>query len=717
MRKFGYLLCAFFSAQFCDAQEKDTAVVLQEVVVKGRKPLVQVFPDKTIINVEAAITNTGATILEVLEKSPGVSIDRNGNISLKGKQGVLVMVDGKPAQLSGTDLNNFLNGIAASQVEVIEIIDNPSAKYDAAGSAGIINIKTKKNRQKGFNGNISLSAGQGKYFRTFNNLILNYYTGKINLFANISANVNRNYTDLYALRSYYGEDNKTITSLLEQPSFFKGKAPSQTMKAGFDYYISQKTTLGAVISGTKFRRTTEGNNTAIWMDELKRTDSIISTRANNRDRFKNITVNINGRHSFSATSELTADFDFIGYRIGNQQHFNNTLTGDNGYSENIDGILPSNIDIFTGKADYAESWNNGAKLEAGWKSSHVETDNRASYFLNGLPDYGKTNHFLYEENIHAAYINVEKKSGKWTLQGGLRYENTSYDAAQLGNAIRKDSSFSRRYDGLFPTLLASVQTDSNNNFSFSAGRRIDRPVFQSLNPFVFVINKYTYESGNPFFVPQYTWNTELTHSYKNILVASLSYSITKDYFSQIFLQDSTGIITYTSGNLDKMENVGLSVSVQCSPRPWWSLNAQANINYKFIKGFVWDERRASLVQGGMNMNNQFNFSKGWSGEVSGYYTLKEQELQEITDPTGELSVGVAKKIFKEKGTVKLSVRDVFHSWWMKGFTTFEKSTEYFKITRDTRVVTVAFAYRFGRQAKASGRSTGGAEEEMNRVRT
>jgi hypothetical protein len=452
------------------------------------------------------------------------------------------------------------------------------------------------------------------------------------------------------------------------------------------------------------------------MDAAKHTDSIIATTANNSDRFKNIGININGRQTFSATSELTADFDFIGYRIDNQQHFINELTGNNGYTENIDGILPSNIDIFTGKADYVESWKSGVKLEAGWKSSHVETDNRASYFLNGSPDYGKTNHFLYEENIHAAYVNVEKKSDKWTLQGGLRYENTSYDAAQLGNAIRKDSSFSRNYDGLFPTLLVSLQTDSNNNFSFSAGRRIDRPVFQSLNPFVFVINKYTYESGNPFFVPQYTWNTEFSHSYKNILVTSLSYSITKDYFSQIFLQDSTGIITYTSGNLDRMENIGLSVSLQLSPAGWWSLSAQANVNYKFIKGFVWDERRASLVQGGMNVNSQFNFAKGWSGEISGYYTLKEQELQEITDPTGELALGVAKKIFKEKGTIKFSVRDVFHSWWMKGFTTFEKSTEYFKITRDTRVATIAFSYRFGRQAKAR-RNTGGAEEEMNRVRT
>lgn len=690
--------------------------VLQEVTVTGKKPFIQIFPDKTIINVESAITSAGATVLEVLEKSPGITIDRNGSIRLKGRPGVLIMIDGKPSQVSGNDLNNLLAGLSAAQIDQIEIMDNPPAKYDAAGNAGIINIKTKKNRQRGFNGNISLSAGQGRYFKTLNNGSVNFFRGKLNLFSNISANQSQGFTDLYAIRSYYDDDNKTVTSLLEQPSFFKGRAPSQTVKAGVDYFPSAATTIGLVAGATSFSRGSSGNNTAIWMNESGNTDSVITTTGDNKDRFRNFTMNINARHSFQRGGELTADFDLLMYRIRNRQHFINEKNGADGYVEDINGNLPSDLDIYTGKADYSKIYNRGLKLEAGWKSARVRTDNRAEYLLNGNLDPGKTNHFLYSENIHAAYLSLEKKKGNLNLQGGLRYEYTGLDAHQLGNAWRKDSSFSRNYDGLFPTALLSLQVDSLHNFTFHSGRRIDRPGFQSLNPFVFVINKYTYQAGNPFYRPQYTWNFEVSHSFKNLLVTSLSYSTTKDYFSQIFLQDSNGFITYTEGNLDRMENFGLSFSVQAQPYSWWSFTTQANVNHKKIRGFVWTAATASLTQANMNINNQFTLQKGWSAELSGFFTLKEQELQEITDPTGQIGFGVAKQLWKNSATLRLNVRDVFYTQAMKGWTTFEQSTEYFRIKRDSRVATISFTYRFGRQAKAMPRrSSGGADEEMRRV--
>jgi hypothetical protein len=313
------------------------------------------------------------------------------------------------------------------------------------------------------------------------------------------------------------------------------------------------------------------------------------------------------------------------------------------------------------------------------------------------------------------YATVEKKKDRVSLQGGIRYENTHYDANQLGNEQRKDSSFERRYDGVFPTAVISVQLDTLNALNFTAGRRIDRPRFQSLNPFVFVINKYTYQAGNPYFVPQYTWNTELSHTYKNMFITSLSFSYIKDYFSQIFFQDSTGIITYTEGNLDNMKNIGLSFSSQLSPATWWSFSLEGSLNHKMIEGFVWDERKASLTQASFNMNNQFNLSDGWSGELSGFYVLREQELQEVTYPTGQLSFGIAKQVLKNNGTLKLTARDILYTQKMEGFTNFRRSTEYFIIKRDTRSASISFTYRFGKQFNTSQRNTGGAEEEMLRV--
>lgn len=710
------------------AQEKDSVTAkafndtstLKEVTVQGKKPPVQILPDKIIINVDASVSNTGTTVLEVLEKSPGITFDRSGGLSLKGRQGVLVMIDGKPSQVSGADLNNLLSGMTSSQVETIEIIDNPSAKYDAAGNAGIINIKTKKNRQKGFNGNASIALTQGRYTRSINTITINKYSGKVNLFATVGANELKNFSKFYALRKYYSEDNQSVTSMLEQPSYFVGNLPTQTLKTGLDYFINKNTTIGMVLSGTLFTRKSTGSNIARWMDAQGKTDSIILTQTNQKERLKNGAINLNIKHSFNSNQELTADIDAVGYRINNNQGFSNRLDEVNGYTEYIQGSIPSKINILTGKADYTHHFAKGLKLDAGWKSSHVKTDNKGEYFYRKTgdwePDYGKTNHFLYEENIHAVYANAERLFGKWTLQAGLRYENTSYDANQLGNPTRKDSSFSRNYDGLFPSATASIQADSLNSFTISAGRRIDRPPFHALNPFIFVINKYTYQSGNPFYRPQYTWNTEFTHSFKNILTTSLSYSITNDYFSQIFTVDKTGIITYTEGNLDRMVNYGISVSTQVSPTSWWSVSGQVNLNHKRIKGYVWENLEASLTQMNFNINNQFSFTRGWSAELSGFMQTREQELQEITEPTGQVIAGVSKQVFKNRGTIRFLVRDIFYTQAMQGNTIFKQATEYFIIQRDSRVANIAFTYRFGKSTKqAARRNTGGAEDEMKRA--
>lgn len=694
--------------------------LLKAVTVSAHKPFVQLLPDKTIVNVESGITNAGATALEILEKSPGVSVDRDGNISLKGKQNVLVMIDGKPTYLSGSNLATYLSGMSASQLEQIEIMTNPPSKYDAAGNAGIINIKIKKNRQQGFNGIFSASYGQGKYWKNNNSLQLNYRTGKVNLFVNYSFNGSKVFTDLYALRKYYDTDNKTITAKLDQPAMIVSPGYTQTLKAGVDYFMSKKTTLGMTITGMDLKRTSYSNSVARWLNASNVADSVVQSSSDSRTTWGNIGANVNLRHVFNTTSELTADVDFLGYRVTSYQHFLNALDAPGGYTEELQGDLPADIYIYAAKADYARRIGKHIKLDAGWKTSHVNTDNNAAYFYRDgndwKEDWGKTNHFKYRETIHAVYGQLQKEAGRWTLQGGLRYEMTSYNANQLGNITRQDSAFSRNYNSLFPTVYVSYKADSLNSFTISAGRRIDRPAFQKLNPFIFIINKYTYQQGNPFYRPQYTWNIEASHLFKDILITTVSYSVTNDYFSQIFLADTIhGTITYTEGNLGRMENLGLSVSTQLAVCKWWSLSAQVGVYNKKIRGVVWNARSASLVQGNMNINNQFHFSKGWAAELSAFGNTSQLELQETTDPVGQISAGVSKQVFNNKGTLKFTVRDIFYTQAMKGLTTFQRADEYFKLTRDTRVATLAFTYRFGKAAKSTRRSNGGANDEIRRV--
>lgn len=698
-----------------------SVTVLQGVTVTTRKPLIELKPDKTIVNVDASVTNVGATALEVLEKSPGITVDRNGTISLKGKQNVMILLDGKPSYLPAADLANYLNGLSASQIELIEIMTNPSSKYDAAGNAGIINIKTKKNKVKGFNGNLNLSYGQGRYYKSNNSLLLNYRNGNYNVYLTYGTNNSQYFTDIYAYRWYYREDNKTITNRYEQLSKITNPLTNHHLKTGIDYSLSKKTTLGLSVTGLYSNRKTRSSATGDWINNNDQIDSTIITTGNNKSVWKNLGFTASGRHTFGSDKELSADLDYLNYDLGNDQFYLNTLTGNNtSYTDGLRGNLPSTLRIFSGKADYTQTIGQSLKMETGWKTSHVKTDNIANYeYLEGndwKPDYSKTNHFLYEETIHALYVNAQQQVGRWSLQGGLRFEQTAYDAHQLGNATRKDSSFSRQYGSLFPTAFASYQADSAHTFSFSAGRRIDRPVFQKLNPFVFVINKYTYQTGNPYFRPQFTWNFEFSHLYKQSLITTLSYSITDHYFSQIFLSDSSGLIIYTEGNLGRMTNVGLSVSSHLAPASWWSLSLQANLNRKQIEGVVVNALSASITQLNMNINNQFRFKGGWSAELSGFYITRAQnDLQEVLDPTGQVAVGIGKQLMKNKATLKLSVRDLFYTQAMQGWTSFQQATEYFKLTRDSRIVTLAFSWRFGKPLKSTPRKTGASDEIKERI--
>ncbi|RYZ31170.1 MAG: hypothetical protein EOO10_00040 [Chitinophagaceae bacterium] len=692
---------------------------LAGITVTTRKQFIELRPDMTVINLDAGISNVGSTALEALEKLPGVTVDKDGNISLKGRSGVTVMMDGKPTYLSGAELSSLLGGMNASQISQVELMDSPPAKYDAAGNAGIINIKTKKNTQQGFNGSVTAAYTQGYYPKTSNNLSLNYQSGKWNIFANYTFGVNNYFTRIYALRTYFKNDGVTVQSLLEQPSFLKGTLTSHNIKTGVDYNISPNTSVGITLTGLNFDRDGSSNNPALWMKPNRMVDSLVKTTTSNQTNWDNLGTAFHFRHNFTPKREFSADFDVIGYRLATNQFFENTSIIPGNYTEASKANIPSEINILSTKADYSEQMKN-VQFDAGWKMSKIKTDNLAAYYKREAgvwkDDLGKSNHFLYEENINAVYSSAQTKLDRFSIQGGLRFEMTSYDADQLGNAIVKDSSFSRQYNSLFPSLFISFEKDSSNTFSFRSSRRIDRPAFQKLNPFLFIINKYTYQRGNPYYRPQYTWNMELDHVYKNILLTGLSYNVTTDYFSQIFPVDSSGIVLYTEGNLGKLQNFGASVGLQLSPTNWWSFSLQTIVNRKKMQGTITKNMVANITQYNLNLNNQFRFANGWSAELSGIYnSTSQQDIQEIVDPSGQLSIGVSKSVLNNQGTLKFAFRDIFYTNWMKGLTTFNNATEYFKLNRDTRVGSISFSWRFGKIFKTNKRSEGASGEEVQRV--
>ncbi len=693
---------------------------LREVEIVSKTPPIEHKQGKVVLDIEASATNAGQSVLDVLEKSPGVAVDRNGGISLQGKPGVLVMIDDKPTYLSGSDLSDMLGAMNSAQVSQIELIANPTAKFDASGNAGIINIKTKKNKQVGFNGSFTLSAGQGVYPKSNNSLLLNYRVGKINTFLNYSISDVEYLTDIYALRKYYNTAN-VLTGTLDQPAYFVGTVFNNTIKTGLDYYVTPKTTIGFTLGGSIVKRDGNNNSTASWLNNNGGIDSAVSTANHSTNHFQNSQVNLNAKHTISALQDISADVDWLRYDIHANQAYDNHLLATGGYDQISQSNIPTKINILSGKADYTLKSKQGATLQAGLKSSYSSTDNVAYYQnLKGaawIDDNTKNNHFIYDEAVSAAYSSYETKSGKFNYQFGLRYEYTLYHAHQLGNALQPDSAFSRNYGSLFPSGYLSYRADTANTLTLTVGRRIDRPAFQKLNPFYSIINKYTYMTGNVYILPQYTINFELSHQYKSWLTNTLSYSIIQDYFSQIFLADpATGALLYTQGNVGHAYNIGWSTLVVSPLTDWWQLTGQATYIHKHFNGFNGYAYTTSIDQLTLNATNIFTLSKKYTGEISGLYTTRSRvDIAELVYPSGQVSLGLSRPVMNKKGTLKLNYRDIFYTTAYEGLTTFPNATEYFKLKRDTRVVTLSFTYRFGKAYKAAKRSDGSAGDVIQRV--
>ena len=697
---------------------------LKEVTVVSKKPFIERKADRTVLNVEASISNTGSTALEVLEKAPGVTVDKDGNISLKGKQGVMIMVDGKPTYLSGPELTNMLRNMSSNQLDQIEIMTNPSAKYDASGRSGIINIKTKKNKQKGFNGSASTAYTQGIYSRTSNSLNLNYKNGKVNLFSTLSANYRNNYQELDIYRRYTNTD-KSTKAIFEQNSFQTRHNGNYNAKLGADFYVSKKTTIGVVLSGVTNPQAQNAENTSFLKSSTGTVDSIVQAISSEHSKWKNGSVNFNLRHVFDSTGrELTVDADYLRYDATKDQRFNNTSYTPQWALKTSDillGELPSAIKIYSAKMDYTHPLKKGAKIEAGLKSSFVETDNTAGYYnLIGnvkSPDYDKTNRFDYKENINAAYINFNKEMKKWSIQTGLRLENTNYEGNQFGNPTKADSAFKNSYTSLFPTLFVGYNPTEKNQFSFSYGRRINRPDYEDLNPFLFFLDKYTYGAGNPFLKPMYSHVLEASHTYKQFLTTTLNYSYTKDMFSEIFRQKDFATIV-SQGNYGLMNDASVSVNAQIPVDKVWDVNIYTEAKYNRFKGILYgDDVDVHATTFLVNVNNQFKFKKGWSAEVSGWYRTKGIEGQILIKSLGQLTTGVQKQVLKNKGTLKLNITDVLNSRNPRGEINFQNTEASFRQHQDNRTATLSFSYRFGKPIKGiQKRKTGGAGTEQNRVK-
>lgn len=693
--------------------------LLKEVTVETTRPFIQQELDRTVVNVANSIIASGSTALEVLEKAPGVIIDQqNDAISLRGKEGVIVQIDGKQTYLAMADVVALLRSTSSDNIDKIELITNPSAKYDAAGNAGIINIRMKKNNNIGTNGSLSLGVGSGRYERERGSIQVNHREKKFNVFGNYSANNGGNYWDFKMSRIQ--ADGEQF-NFIYQNSYLRFKQGGQNAKAGLDYFIGQNTIIGLVYTGFWDQKHEDGQADASFRrNELGNAYLQTSTHKTLSSVSSNQVANLNFQHTFKTNGGLlSADMD-VGQFLS---EYSNGLEITTLLSEVPSGLaglftqMPTTIDILTLKTDYSRTLPGNWKLETGFKRSSVRSDNNMT-LSSGLLGEMKldpeiSNHFQYTEQVNALYSSLSGKLlEKTEMQLGLRAEHTH----SIGHSLSMEQRVNLDYLNIFPSFFVSKSLSEKHRLTYSYSYRIDRPNYQNLNPSRGYVDAYLFRRGNPFLKPQFTHAMELKYGFENKIFASIGADFISDFVLSLIQVVDKETTEYTPFNIDNVQNYNLGISFPLTMAKGWTF--QGNIMGIFSQmqfqfdGSTWYIQQLS---GRLNGNNSILLGKGWVAELSGWVNTPAQYALLKAPWLGSLDAGIQKSLGL-KWKVKLSGQDLLLTNRFIRSSSIPNLSQTFHITRDTRVVMLNATYTFGnKQLKGSRQRKLGSEEEMQRT--
>ncbi len=701
---------------------EESGTDMKEVKITAQKSIVERKSDKLIYNVENTQTSPADDALAVLQKAPGLTVDQNGDISMRGKNGVLVMINGKATNVQGEQLSTLLKGTMANQISKVEIISNPSSKYDANGNAGIVNIILKKDQRMGTNASITLSYGKGVYHKSNNSLNLNRRGKKLNVFASYNFVKNVGFNDLELYRKFY--KNGVYQGSYHQHNYLRFPVSSHVPRVGFDYKPNEKTVIGMVVTGqtNQFRSTTNNKTTIEDANDLPQSYYTTTNRSN--DFVYNGGINLNLKHTFDSTGrEFSADADYVRFGKKTSQHFMTRYYD----LQNVETLMPyilrgavdGDLDIKACKADYTQPLKNGMKVECGVKSSLVKADNELSFYdeSNGNPilDSNQSNHFIYQENINAAYATCSFEKKKTSFQFGLRTEQT----VAKGKQIMNDKDFDRNYWQLFPTCFINHTFNTRHALGFSFSRRIQRPTYHQLNPFKYFIDASTYEEGNPYLVPQNTYLFELNHTFRQQYLLSLSSSITNKSITEVLIpaEGQSNVTIQTSKNVNKQYIHAISMTVPVKMAKWWngSFDATAYTSH-YVGELAAQQINSSTVSFNAKMMHTFTLPQRFTFQLDGFVQYREHYSFSSLGTFGAVNVSLQKSVFDKKATIKVSANDIFYTSRFRGSSDFVDYHESYYVQRDSRTVMLALSYRFGNNTlPANRRRAGGAEEEKQRA--
>ena len=704
------------------------ATQMQNVTVSAKKPFIQKLNDRIVVNVESSMLNAGSSAIEVLERSPGITIDQNDVISLRGRAGVIIMIDGKPTPMSGQDLANYLRSLPSSAIDRIDIITNPSSKYDAAGNSGIIDIRMKKDQRLGANGTLTAGFGQGIYPKANAGTTFNYRNKKLNIFGNYSYAYRENLNHLIINRNFY--DNGVFKGSDDKDNYAWMPFNSNTIRFGTDFFLSKKTIIGFVVNGSFNGFQREANITTVVNNAQNQPDFNFHSIGTNDDHFKNGVGNINFKHTFDSTGkELTADLDYGIFKSSSITRTASSFYNIDGSSKAEDDILDGDqqgdLRFKTAKVDYVNPMKKGAKLEAGFKTSFVSSDNDAKFWQvypgGAEVDTGKTNRFFYDENNNAGYLNFSKEYKKFNFQLGLRAEQTNLKTRQ----VQGDKQYKNDYLRLFPSAFFNYKLKPEQTLGVSVSRRIDRPSYSQLNPFLFQIDPTIYGTGNPYLNPQMTWSYELSYTMKSMNF-TLGYSHTSDAQTVVLSRikdvipdfvikpgQSENITVQIPVNLSSSDYFGLTATMPIKVSKWWNMINNFNLYYNKFNGNLGG---VALNEGApaasIRTNNTFTFKKGWGAEFNANLNTGGQYGYMKTEAQWGVAIGGQKTILKGKGTVRANITDIFWTNLPKATVTYEgRYVENWHAYRESRVANISFTYRFGNNKVQQARKRSTASEE------
>lgn len=699
-------------------------VGLGTVVIMAKKPAIQIEADKTTIHVESAIVNTGGNIFGVLETLPGVYINSNGAVSLNGKSGTKILIDGKPSYLEGEELVSFLKSTPVTSIEKVELITNPSARHDASGNSGLINIRTKRAKLMGFNLGITSNFMQGKYEKSNHSISFNHRKGKFNLFGMYGYYGGRNYVDLKVTR-VFEETNPAEQIIFNQWSYRKRKEGSHYYKGGIHYFASAKTTLELAVNGYRSDQAESGTLNSNFINEMGQEESSIKSATINDNLRKNISGTIGLIHKIDSTGkEFCLSADYLHHAVDNDQYHSDLFkyTSQNEVMTESAGIKKGTIDLYSMRSDLTYPINEKWFLEGGLKSEYVNIDNTSEYknkeTQHWKPDYGLSSHFIYKENVNALYINSRITKQKLILEAGLRLENTNIKGRLPGNALRADSSFSKSYINFFPTITLSYLAGKNHTFALSYRRRIDRPNYQDMNPFVYIFDTYTYEQGNTDLQPQFSDNIELSYLLANNYKLAAFYNQTNDVIAKSFiLSENSKRVCVMPKNLATYKSYGVRFSAgNLSPIKFIQSTASIGLTHnRYQWNLVQDANRTTQTTLMFYLANRLTLGKGWSAELTGFYNGRMAMGQMKIAPFGQLTVGIQKKLWGDKACISLYSNDLFHTNRINMTTRIDNSSARTFEKEDHCILGISFTWKFSKGYESKEFKRKGAAFDAKRI--